>query len=76
MSGAGSALLWGTPPAALPGADLDGDLAFQSSVAGYNFVEEDFDSYPQAPIGPTLTYGNVNATLSFTDTFFDVSPST
>lgn len=60
-----------------PGADLNGDVAFQSSVSGYTFVEENFDSYSvtysstlggyYGSVGPTLTYGNVDVTLSLSN---------
>ncbi len=47
------------------GADLDGDLDFQASVAGYTFIEDDFDEYPSYGYpGPTLNYGAVDVTLS------------
>ncbi|MBW1645291.1 MAG: PEP-CTERM sorting domain-containing protein [Deltaproteobacteria bacterium] len=48
-----------------PGADLNGDLPFQQSVAGYTFIEEDFDEYPSYGYpGPTLSYGAIDVTLS------------
>jgi len=51
-----------------PGNNPGGDLAFQSSVTGMTFVEEDFDGYESYGYpGPTLTYGGVDATLSMSN---------
>lgn len=51
-----------------PGADLSGDIDFQNSVAGYTFVEEDFDGYESSGYpGPILSYGNVDVALSMSN---------
>ena len=55
-------------PGLNPGADLDGDLTFQSAVAGMNFIEDDFDEYESYGYpGPVLSYGNVDVTLSMSN---------
>jgi hypothetical protein len=60
--------VWYLTPGNNPGADIDGDLGFQASVAGLTFIEEDFDGYPDYGYpGPTLTYGAVDVTLSMSN---------
>ena len=50
------------------GSEVNGDLTFQSSVSGYTFIEEDFDSYPNTTIIESLTYGGVDIGISASST--------
>jgi hypothetical protein len=60
--------VWYLTPGTNPGADINGDHDFQASVAGLTFVEEDFDGYLSYGYpGPTLTYGDVDVTLSMSN---------
>jgi len=68
LSTANASPTWYLAPGTNPGADINGDLGFQASVAGLTFVEEDFDSYQSYGYpGPTLTYDAVDVTLTMSN---------
>ena len=63
-----AAPIWYLTPGDNPGVNIDGDLSFQAGVAGLTFVEEDFDGYQSYGYpGPTLTYGDLDVTLSMSN---------
>ena len=47
-----------------PGSALDGDHDFQNSLVGSTLVEEDFDSYSNGTVIDSLSYGNIEVSLT------------